>query len=258
MTVPKEYDAPLILTTPHLTGQKVKDAQWLLAGNNRFAGLAPYKDGVIDGDYGPLTAQATKRAKFWTGYPLTSCDQAFGQTLYEYLRPNQWRPLPEAYRLRRDQRIEAAAQTPGATALGLAIGEIGYKESPQFSNRTKYGVDYGFNGVPWCAIFESYCFKHTGHPAYRYAAVEQIYHDAVYGRNSLRIVRSPVAGDIATYSLHGVTYAHTAFFEKWIDQPHGLFQDLGGNTGPVDVSNGGEVDRGERTMSQVLAFVRVG
>lgn len=254
----KEYASPLVLTTPHMTGQPVKDAQYLLAGHNRFQGLATYKDGTVDGDYGPLTAQATKSAKFWLGYPQAGCDGVFGQTLYEYLRPNAWRPLPDTYRLRRDQRLEAAAKTPGEIALGLAIGELGYKESPAGSNRTKYGVDYGFNGVPWCAIFESFCFKHSGYTRYHYAAVESIYYDALNNRNGLKIVRSPVAGDVALYSLNSDRFAHTAFFEKWLDQLHGTFQDLGGNTGPADISNGGEVARGQRSMSQVLAFVRVG
>lgn len=252
----KEFAQPLVFTTPHLDGQKVKDAQYLMAGHNRFPGLATYKDGTIDGDYGRLSEQATERTKFWLGYPTNACNGVFGQTLYEYLREDHWRPLPENYRLRRDQRIEAAAQTPGMVALGFAVGELGYKE--QYRNLTKYGVDYKFNGVPWCAIFESYCFKYTGYLKFHYASVENIFDDATYGRNGLRIVRSPIAGDVVLYSLHGERYAHTAFFEKWLDQPHGTFQDLGGNTGPASFNNGGEVARGERTMTQVLAFVRVG
>jgi hypothetical protein len=254
----KEFADPLILTTPHLTGQRVKDAQYLLAGHNRFPGLGTYKDGVVDGDYGPLSAQATRSAKYWLGYPNAGLDGAFGQTLYEYLRTENWRPLPASYRKRRDQRIEAAAKTPGEIALGYAIGQVGYKEDPAGSNDTKYGLWYGFNGVPWCAIFESYCFDHSGYARYRYAAVEVIYADAVNNRNNLKIVRSPVAGDVALYSLGGDRYAHTGFFEKWVDQPHGEFGDLGGNTGPVNVSNGGEVARGTRTVNEVLAFVRVG
>ena len=32
-----------------------------------------------------VTALATKRTKFWLGYPLSACDQKFGQVLYGYL-----------------------------------------------------------------------------------------------------------------------------------------------------------------------------
>lgn len=259
--MPKQYAVPLVLTTPHMTdantvGDAVTDAQWLMAGNSRFKGLATLKDSAVDGDYGEISAQATKRTKFWVGYPLASCDGVFGQTLYEYLRPNQWRPLPDAYRGRRAARLKAAASTPGMRALEWAIGELGYEESPFGSNSTKYGIEYGFNRVPWCAIFESIAFKRVGHAHFRYAACSQIYGDAVYGRNGLRRVWTPQRGDVVIYNLHGDRFAHTAFFEKWLTQD--TFQDLGGNTGSRSFNNGGAVARGVRGTSQVTAYVRVG
>lgn len=253
----KEFETPLVLTTPHIKGQKVKDAQYLLSGHTRFAGLAPYKDGPIDGDYGPLTAAATKSAKFWVGYPTSACDRVFGQTLYEYLRPNDWRPLPAAYRDRREARLAAAANTPGKKALAFAVDEIGNHESPAGSNCQKYGAWYGFNCVAWCAIFESYCFGHTGSPFYRYAACEQIYADAAAGRNRLKLVWSPMPGDIAIWNLHGDPFAHTSFFERWIDEAVGTFYDVAGNTGPASMSNGGEVLRQTQNKGAVSHFVRV-
>lgn len=253
--MPKEYETPLILATPHEKGQRVKDAQWLLAGNNRFPGLATYKNGAIDGDYGSVTAQATKRAKWWLGYPASACTPVFGQTLYEYLRESHWRPLSVAYRELRDARLAAAARTPGQEAVDYAAQFIGYHEGPG-NNQTKFGADYGFNYVAWCAIFETYCFKYTGHPAFRYAAVEQIYHDALYNRNGLFIVRTPQPGDLACYEHGGDRFAHTGFYD------HGLnassFEDLSGNTSSADFSNGGYVERHERQLSSVTAFVRVG
>lgn len=253
----KQYADPLRFVTPHMRGPKVVDAQWLMAGHNRFKGLATMKDAQIDGDYGLISAQATKRTKFWVGYPLESCDMVFGQTLYEYLRPNNWRPLPEAYRLRRAARIRAATRTPGMKALAYAVTQLGTHEYPAGSNKQKYGVWYGWNGVPWCAIFDSYCFAHSGYTAFRYASVELIVMDARAGRNHLRIVHSPQPGDLACYTSHGDPYAHVAFFEKWLIAGQ-TFQDLGGNTGPASLSNGGAVMRGQRNLSQVTAFVRVG
>jgi hypothetical protein len=255
--MPKQYEPPLRLVSPNIRGQHVRDAQWLMAGHNRFKGLATMKDAQIDGVYGLTTAQATKRTKYWLGYPLTACDMVFGQKLYEYLRPNKWRPLPEEYRDRRDQRLKAAARTPGKKALEFAIGEIGTRESPFGSNRTKYGAWYGFNGVPWCAIFESYCFAQTGRPQHRYAACILIVQDARAQRNGLRIVYSPIPGDLAIFNVHGDPYAHTAFFEKWITVGD-EFYDVGGNTGPSNISNGGAVMRQRRRKSMVTAFVRVG
>lgn len=252
-----EFLPPLVLTTPYMTGKPVVDAQYLLSGHNRFKGLAPLKDSARDGVYGPVTALATKQAKFWLGYPLASCDKVFGQVLYEYLRPNDWRPLPEDYRTRRNARLKAAALTPGLKAFKVAVGEIGYEESPYGSNRTKYGAWYGFNGVPWCAIFESWCFAQTGRSSYRYAACSLIYADAISGRNGLRRVWTPQRGDVVVYNLHGDRFAHTAFFDKWIVDGK-TFADLGGNTGSRSFNNGGAVARGTRSMDQVTAFVRVG
>lgn len=254
----KQYDVPLQLVTPHMKGQAVKDAQWLMAGNSRFKGLATYKNGDVDGDYGPLTAQATRRAKFWVGYPENNLDMVFGQTLYEYLRPNQWRPLPDDYRIRRDKRLaaQAADTNPGARALEAARKEVGYHESPAGSNNNKFGVEYGFNRVPWCAIFESIMFKHTGTPKFRYAAVEAIYWDAAANRNGLYIVRDPRPGDVIGYRFHGDPFAHTAFFDRWISKGRTL-KDLGGNTSVSNFSNGGEVGGQNRDVSLVRFFARV-
>lgn len=253
----KEYAVPLILTSPAMQGGRVKDAQYLLSGHSRFEGLATYKDGNLDGIYGPATAQATKSAKFWLGFPTASIDAVFGQRLYEYLRPNDWRPLPAAYQQRRAERLRAATKkTPGLLAFELAETQIGTEESPFGSNRQKYGEWFGFNGVPWCAIFESWCMYHAGWKKYHYAACSQIVGDARAGRNGLKVVKTPRCGDVAVYDLHGDPYAHTAFFEK--DLGGGQFGDLGGNTGPTNISNGGAVMRGVRTYSSVTAFVRVG
>lgn len=243
-----------------MKGDRVKDAQWLLAGNNRFAGLAPYKDGKLDSDYGPLTAQATRRAKFWLGYPENALDMVFGQTLYEYLLPkatDKWRPLPEAYQERRAQRLKDAekALNPGARALALAAKEIGYHESPAGSNNNKYGVEYGFNRVAWCIIFMSIMFKHSGHPQFRYASVEAVYWDAVANRNGLYIIRTPRPGDFIGYEFHGERFVHGAFFDHWVDS--NTLVDLAGNTSATNFANGGEVARQSRETSLVDFYVRV-
>jgi hypothetical protein len=256
----KQYDVPLRLVTPRMKGSAVKDAQWLLKGNNRFSGLAPYKDGKIDSEYGPLTEQATRRAKFWLGYPTQGIDGAFGQTLYEYLLPrstNKWRPLPDAYRKRRDARVAQAAKeaNPGARALALAKKEIGYHESPPGSNSNKFGIEYGWNRVAWCAIFESIMFKHSGTPKFRYASVEMIYLDATANRNGLYIVRTPRPGDVVGYRLHGDEFAHTAFFVNQINNKEIL--DLGGNTSVSNFSNGGEVGEQRRSTSLIHFYARI-
>lgn len=53
------------------------------------------------------------------------------------------------------------AKTPDAL-INAAQLQVGYRESPANSNRTKYGEWYGMNGQPWCAIFVSWCFDQIG------------------------------------------------------------------------------------------------
>ena len=252
----KEFERPLRLTSPWLKGPPVRDAQYLMAGHSRFKGLATYKDGKLDGVYGPTTAAATKRTKFWLGYPLAACDHVFGQTLYEYLRENHWRELPKDYQRRRAERIAAAVQTPGQAAFEEATKHLGYKESPPGTNRQMFGEWYRMNGEPWCAIFDSYCFAHSGYDRFRYSYVPSIWQDARAGRNGLRVVWTPMRGDLVLYDWQGEQLAHVAFYDRRIDL--GSFRDLGGNTGPADLANGGEVLRQTRYTSQVHGYVRVG
>jgi hypothetical protein len=250
----KQYDTPLQLTTPHMVGQKVKDAQWLMSGHNRWDGLATYKDGAVDGDYGPLTAQATYKTKYWLGYPDKSLDRSFGQTLYEYLIKDGVK-LPAEYMARRKTRL-AAATTPGQKALERAVMELGNHEAPAGSNRQKYGVWYGMSGVPWCAIFCSWCFAQSGYSLFRYSYVPFVHNDASASRNRLSVVRTPRAGDVVCFSWSGIRDAHIGFFDKWVTQGS-TFQTVEGNTGSASFNNGGSVERGTRYISQVSAFVRV-
>jgi CHAP domain len=257
MAEKKQYDIPLELTTPRMVGQRVKDAQWLLAGHNEIkvgGPLATYKDGAIDGDYGPLTAQATLRAKYWLGYSTKSVNNSFGQTLYELL--NGTLKLSEDNLRVRKQRLTAVEMSAGAKALEQAITQIGTEESPHGSNRQKYGSWYGMNGVPWCAIFASWSFAQSGYKTFRYSYVPAVHSDATYCRNRLCVIRTPRPGDLACFSFGGSRDAHIEFFEKWINEGS-TFYSVGGNTGASSFNNGGEVARNTRYVSTVDAFVRV-
>lgn len=250
-----EFSKAAIVTTPHEVSQRIKDAQYLMQGHSVFgAGLSTYKDGKPDGDFGPLTAQAAARTKYWLGYAAGSQDPTFGQSLYNLLTGKT--KLSSAQSRLRATRL--TAQTPGQLALAYASTQLGITEDPRESNDQKYGVWFKFNGVAWCAIFESYCFAHSSKPytKYHYASVEAIYYDAVANRNNLRIIYTPQAGDICCYSEGGIEFAHTAFWQKKLTDT--TFQDLGGNTGPSNMSNGGAVLAQTRSTSLVKAYVRVG
>ncbi len=52
--------------------------------------------------------------------------------------------------------------TTAKQILEVARGELGYKESPAGSNRTKYGAWFGLDGQPWCMMFIQWCFRQAG------------------------------------------------------------------------------------------------
>jgi hypothetical protein len=251
-----EFEVPLVLTTPLIRGQRVKDAQWLLAGHNRWRDfhdpIRTYK-GPIDGQYGPLTATATKRAKYLLGYVDNAINGQFGQQIYNYLTDTK---LPKDMLETRMARLKEMEKPPKAKALEMALGYQGVKESPFGSNRQMFGQWYGMNGVPWCAIFVSYCLTHNGR-YFHYSYVPAIVEDARYGRNKMSLTNDPQPGDLVSYTFHGKPNAHTAFFHSWADVKHYAFYDVGGNTGPVNMSNGGEVLKQERNITQVTHFIRL-
>lgn len=244
----------LSLTSPHTKGKKVEEAQTLLAHNayGRFL-TAP-----ADGDYGPLTAAATRRAKYWLGYANGSIDGNFGSTIHDILANK--RKLPKRYALRRAMRKRAAAaaaakKTVGEKMLAKAKGEIGTKEHPAGSNVVKYSIWYKMNG-PWCAMFCSWLADQVGagsklHEAY----VPTIVADARAGRGSLYVVHEPRPGDLVCYNWDGGVADHIGIYEK--STGPGAFTAIEGNTGIGNDSNGGEVMRRDRHTSTVEAFVRI-
>ena len=254
-----DYSHPLALTTPHARGPRVRKAQDLLAGHNAWHdNSAPIRTytGRLDSEYGPATASATKRAKYWLGYPTAECDRIFGELVYNLL--NGKSSLSAEYAERRKKRLAEAAKPASIklAALKKAESYIGTKESPFGSNMQMFGSWYGMNGVPWCAIFASYCISHAGRP-WKYSYVPRIVDDARRGRGGMGLSFSPTPGDLVAYTIHGSVDCHVAFFHHWADEKHHSFYDLGGNTGSVNFSNGGEVLKQVRTIDLVSHFVRL-
>jgi lysozyme family protein len=88
----------LQLTNPRMVGDEVKIAQKLLT-NNTYGDFRP---GGVDGEYGPLTAAAVRRAKWALGYPSKLINTGFGPKLKMYL---EGAPLPAAYQKEREARL---------------------------------------------------------------------------------------------------------------------------------------------------------
>ena len=212
------------LTSPLMRGDEVKTVQRTLAGANKFK--ENYRPGTVDGKFGTQTASACYRAKWALGYPKSQLQRTYGPTLHNYLKGTT--PLPDAYKRRRADRKKSAASITslGQKALTRAKTKIGVTESPFGSNRQEFGVWYGFNGVPWCAIFMTWCFVGVGSKAFirgsRYSYVGAIVANARAGGRGLMVTNTPRAGDLVCWGdqhvgiFEGrVTGGYTSIEGKW-------------------------------------------
>ena len=243
----------LHLTSPLTHGEDVSLAQKQLAGSNVFG--VNFQPGRVDGQFGEATGAACIRAKSYLGYPPSKILPSYGAELADYLSGTR---LPLYHRWQQSHAPKAL----GERALAQARIHLGEKESPAGSNKQPFGAWYGMNGVPWCAIFASYCYAHVGSKTFSagrfYAYVPFIVNDARAGRNGLSVTRDPQPGDLACYDWERNGIAdHVGLFEHWTDMPRSTFAAVEGNTALSNDSNGGQVMQRTRKASQVQAFVRV-
>lgn len=252
----------LKLTKPYMRGADVRRAQRLLK-TNKYGDFL--RDGV-DGVYGPVSATAVYRAKYWLGYPPKHLAKrgVYGPALERYL---QGAPLPPAFLARRKFRLRArnAANSVAAKRkkmVTLARRQVGVKENPPNSNRVKFSTWYGMIG-PWCAMFVTWCGVMAGLKAFkrgvRWAYVPYMDHDADAGRNGIFTISFVAAkiGDIATMHFGSGISKHVGIV--WTRRGAYLIL-VEGNTSP---DNGGSQDNGGtvavkvRARSQVRRVIRV-
>lgn len=244
----------LRLTSPLMRGADVKEAQNRLK-HNHFK--ENYHPGETDGIWGETCMRATKRAKYWLGYPGKRINGHYDEELDNYLSGD--RMLGAKYAATRKRRKQAAQAVPvREKALKLAATQIGTTESPRGSNHSKYTVWYGFDG-PWCAMFATWCYDNSGSKSFergvRASYVPWIVSAGRQGIYGFAIVSNPMPGDLVCFDWNGDGNAdHVGLFEKWTGG--GNFQSIEGNTGVGNDSNGGEVMRRDRSRSMVRCFVR--
>jgi hypothetical protein len=154
---------------------------------------------------------------------------------------------------------------PGRKALAEAIKHLGVVERPV--NRTEFGEWFGIDGVPWSAIFVSYCFRiganytlcsgFQGAGVYAKGCTYAPTCEAWLRATGLWVGRTtPRAGDIAIFNWDGRgAPEHIGIVEKPLGA--GKFQCLEGNTSLANDSDGGTVMRRTRLLSQVEGFGRV-
>src|SRR5687768_15643115 len=114
----------LVLTTPHMDGDDVEYAQRLLTKHG-------YYDGEADGEFGPLSAQASYRAQFWLGYAKPQ--QTFGTPLEKFLL-GRAEPKEDAQKRIAQRKKEAAAKPLRERALEHMETFVGLAERPAGSN----------------------------------------------------------------------------------------------------------------------------
>lgn len=235
----------LHVTSPLMTGPDVHALQAKL----RAFGIPP---GPLDGQYGPATAHAVLTFQEHHGLPPTG--DATLRTQHEIVATKTPSPPP------------TPIETPGVQALREALKHLGAKESPADSNDQAFGVWFGMNGVPWCNIFVSYCFEFgagyqlckgaTGVGVTSKGCAYVPTTEAWLRANGKWIGRgTPQPGDIAIYNWDGGIPDHIGIVEKYLGG--GQFTAIEGNTAIGNDSNGGEVMRRQRYMTNVDGFGRI-
>ena len=245
------------LTSPAQIGAGVRDLQVALQTNP----FGNFYTGERDGEFGPLTAQACKRAKWLLGYPQSKVVPTGGKTLYAYLRETE--ALPLSYQAKRKYRLwkERNQSTLRTRALAEAKRHVGVKEAPPGSNKVAFSAWYGFVG-PWCAMFVTFCYVVAGSKGFRRGALwaycPYLLAAAYAGENGASITRDPEPGDVVLYLNSAGVAFHVGLFDRWLDRDAGRFQTVEGNTSSSSDSDGGAVEIRERsTVAMRCVFVRM-
>lgn len=140
-----------------------------------------------------------------------------------------------------------------------AKSQIGYKESPNGSNKTKYGKAYGMNGQPWCAMFVWWIFKACGASKLFFGGKKSAYVPTIMDwgiKEKLTVYKGGgKPGDIVGFDFnHNRSSDHIGFIEK--KNADGSYTCIEGNTAIGNDANGGQVMRRTRSQSQISYIIR--
>jgi lysozyme family protein len=155
----------LQLTNPLMTGPDVKEAQRLLT-RGKFGSFEP---GAIDGEYGEISAGATRLAKWELGYPDGAVNGSFGPQLKAFLAGKK--PLPKRFRQRRVKRLAQARSEQGIRRriVDWALwgcrngGQIGYSQNGSV-RLSALGSRGRLPLATDCSAFATLCYCWAGAP----------------------------------------------------------------------------------------------
>lgn len=139
------------------------------------------------------------------------------------------------------------------SVLNIARKDLGYKEAPPGSNRTKYGKWYGMDGQPWCMMAVQYWLDQAGvAPVIRTASCGALMRAAI--RAGEWVTRDYQPGDVVIYDFPGgAATDHTGIIEGFDGR---YVTAIEGNTSTGNDSNGGEVMRRKRSLDVVVGAWR--
>ncbi|MEY3554188.1 MAG: CHAP domain-containing protein [Microcystis aeruginosa Ma_QC_Ca_00000000_S207] len=135
--------------------------------------------------------------------------------------------------------------TTAQQVLQIAAREIGYKENPKNSNHNKFGIWYGMDYQPWCAMFVSYCFYNAGLPLPITTPKGFAYcpYGVQWFRNKGWWHTDPQVGDVVFYDWGGDDVSdHVGIVEK-VNSDGSIVAIEGNTSDGFGDSNGGEVCR---------------
>lgn len=215
----------LRLASPLMRGEDVKDAQAQLARR----GFMP---GSIDGEFGPVSAGASKTAKYQLGYALRDVAPTYGPLLHAYLTGSKTPSPAMRLRAKRRQPKPVAVTVGGKAAERMVRWYVaGWKEYPAGSNRVeplmalcrdlKLSSYYSNMGFPWCALAVFASALAEGSVSAK-AGLREGKFNALY---------TPTIRQVAENNAYGLR----AVSKTQIKHGVGVLFDFGG-------SNGGEVD----------------
>lgn len=142
-----------------------------------------------------------------------------------------------------------------ADILTIALAELGVREAPAGSNRTKYGAWFGLDGQPWCMMFVQWAFAQAGAAALLPACTASC--GALM--RAAKVAGCWVAdgyrpGDVVIYDFPGgAATDHCGIVESV--GAVGIMA-IEGNTAIGNDDNGGKVMRRSRKFSVIVGAVR--
>lgn len=139
--------------------------------------------------------------------------------------------------------------------MSIARAELGYKESPAGSNRTKYGAWFGLNGQPWCMLFIQWVFTQADAESLLAARTASC---GAFMRASKAagqwVTGGYQPGDVVIYDFPGGGATDHCGI---VEQPAGGgIMAIEGNTGAENDANGGQVQRRIRSNKVILGAFR--